>query len=76
MILPLSANSLPALLEETMIDRRTIFEVHRMSDEGLSVRKIARTLHLSRKSVTKYLKYPSPKKPVIRRESNLDPFKD
>jgi biotin operon repressor len=38
-----------------MIERRTIFEIHRLASEGLSVRKIAATLGLSRLSVQKYL---------------------
>ena len=59
-----------------MIDLRTIFEIHRMANEGSSVRKIAENLQLSRKTVKKYLKDPNPKKPVIKRANKLDPFKD
>lgn len=59
-----------------MIDQRTIFEIHRLANEGLSIRKIARTLQLSRKTVAKYLTEPNPKKPTIVRASKLDSFKD
>jgi transposase len=59
-----------------MIDKRTVFEIHRLANEGLSIRKITQTLQLSRKTVAKYLKDPNPKKPTIKRNSKLDPFKD
>jgi transposase len=59
-----------------MIDKRTVFEIHRLADEGLSIRKIARTLRISRKVAAKYLNDPNPKRPAIRRASKLDPFKD
>ena len=38
-----------------MIDRRTIFEIYRLFNEGLSERRIAKGLLISRKSVAKYL---------------------
>ena len=59
-----------------MINRRTIFEIHRMFQEGYKVRQIARTLKLSRESVKRYLDNPDPPRPVIVRTSKLDPFKD
>jgi predicted transcriptional regulator len=59
-----------------MIERRTIFEIHRLANEGLSVRKIAATLGLSRLSVQKYLDDPSPQLPTLTRASKLDPFQD
>ena len=59
-----------------MIERRTIFEIHRLAHEGQSIRKIARALTLSRESVAKYLKEPNPKRLVRTRASKLDPFKD
>jgi transposase len=59
-----------------MMDRRTIFEIHRLANEGLSARKIARTLKMSRKTVVKYLHDPNPEKKPITRASRLDPFKD
>jgi transposase len=59
-----------------MITERTIFEIHRLHDEGHSIRKIARTLSLSRDTVAKYLAHPQRKKPLIERPSKLDPFKE
>ncbi len=59
-----------------MIDERTIFEIHRLHLEGLPVRKIARTLSLSRDTVTKYLANPVRKKVRCERPSKLDPFKE
>ena len=35
-----------------MIDKRTIFEIHRLAHEGLSVRKIATILGLSRQTTS------------------------
>jgi len=59
-----------------MIERRTIFEIHRLADDGLSVRKIAATLGLSRQSVQKYLDDPAAQAAKRTRASKLDPFKD
>jgi transposase len=59
-----------------VINRRTIFEIHRMFQEGYKVRQIARTLKISRNSVKRYLDNPNPPRPVIVRTSKLDPFKD
>ena len=59
-----------------MIDRRTVLDIHRLAHEGLSVRKIATTLGLSRQTVHKYLADPNPRRPRISRASMLDPFKD
>jgi transposase len=59
-----------------MIDQRTIFEIHRLANERMSVRKIARALHRDPKTVIKYLKNPQPQKPTLTRASKLDPFKD
>jgi transposase len=59
-----------------MIDRRLVFEIHRLSHEGYKIRKIARALKLSRDSVKKYLNNPSPPKPLVVRTSKLDPFKE
>ena len=59
-----------------MIDKRTIFEIHRLKHEGYTARAIARRLRLSRKTVGKYLEDPEPistrqkKKP-----SKLDPYR-
>jgi transposase len=59
-----------------MIERRTVFEIHRLAHEGLSVRKIAARLGLSRQTVHKYLDDPNPQRPQLTRASKLDPFKD
>ena len=59
-----------------MIERRTVFEIHRLADEGLSVRKIAAQLGVSRPTVQKYLDDPGPGLRALTRASKLDPFKD
>jgi transposase len=59
-----------------MIDKRTIFELHRLAHAGLSVRKIAKTLGISRPTATKYLEEPNPPRPPILRPSKLEAFKD
>jgi len=59
-----------------VIDRRTIFEIHRMFQEGYKIRQIARALRLSRDSVKRYLDNPNPPRPVVVRTSKLDPFKE
>lgn len=42
-----------------MIDKHAIFEIHRLADAGLSLRRIAARLGMSRKTVKKYLKNPN-----------------
>jgi transposase len=59
-----------------MIDQRTIFEIHRLAHAGLSVRKLAKTLGLSRPTISKYLAAPQPQRPRLLRPSQLEPFKD
>jgi transposase len=59
-----------------MINQRTIFEIHRLAHEGLSVRRIATTLGINRQSVQKYLSDPTVKRLHFSRSSKLDPFKD
>ena len=75
-ILQPSGNSSATLWEQTIIDQRTIFEIHRLAHEGLSVRKIAQTLGISRPTTSKYLDDPTPPRPRRPRPSQLDPFKD
>ena len=41
-----------------MIDKHAVFEIHRLADAGLSLRRIAARLGMSRKTVKKYLKNP------------------
>ncbi len=60
----------------TMIDQHTIFEIHRLANEGLSIRKIANRVNINRKTVARYLYDPNPKRPAIKRPSKLDPFKE
>lgn len=59
-----------------MIDKRTIFDMHRLAHDGLSVRQIALTLGIDRRSVQKYLNDPSLKRATFIHASKLDPFKD
>lgn len=60
-----------------MIDRRTVFEIHRLKDIGFSRRQIARKLGMSRKTVTKYIKEPEKAgKPAAWRKSKLDPYRE
>lgn len=59
-----------------MIDTRTIVEMHRLAHNGLSVRKIARTLGIARQSIQKYLDDPGLTRARFTRASKLDPFKD
>ena len=58
-----------------MIDKRTVFDIHRLAHEGHSMRKIARMVGLHRETVSKYLHDPHPKRAPITRSSKLDPFK-
>jgi transposase len=60
-----------------MIDKRTIFEIHRLNNLGWSARKIARDLRLARASVKKYLE--KPERSVVKRAprgSKLDPYRE
>jgi transposase len=59
-----------------MIDKRTIFALHRLAPEGLSVRQIAKTLGISRPTATKYLKEPNPPRLQMLRPRKLEAFKD
>lgn len=59
-----------------MITASIIFEIHQLNNLGLSIRKIAKSLHIGRKTVEKYLKNPVVEKLSFDRPSKLDPFKD
>jgi len=59
-----------------MIDRRTVFEIHRLAHEGYTLRKISRRLSISRKSVKKYLLDPDRPRITAPRPSKLDPFRE
>jgi len=59
-----------------MIDRQTVFEIHRLDHLGFTERKIARTLRISRPTVRRYLENPQPQKPKISRSSKLDPYQE
>jgi len=59
-----------------MIDKRMLFDIHRLNDMGYSLRKIARALGIGRKTVQKYLDDPSIPSLSYRRSSKLDPFRD
>ncbi len=60
-----------------MIDKRAIFEIHRLKDSGLSNREIAGQLQMDRGTVAKYLEnpYASPAKRT-KKSSKLDPYGD
>lgn len=59
-----------------MIDRLTVFEIHRLAHEGYGLRKIARHLNLCRKTVKKYFLEPDRPRISHPRPSKIDPFKE
>lgn len=60
-----------------MIDKRTVFEIHRFNNMGWSNRKIAQRLQISRPTVRKYLNHPEIKKiKPVKKASKLDPYHD
>lgn len=60
-----------------MINRRTIFEIHRLKDMQFSIRQIAKTLNLDRGTVARHIKHPDiTHKPRRGRPSKLDPFRE
>lgn len=60
-----------------MINKRMVFEIHRLKNLGLSIRQIAVTLNLDRGTVSKYLKDPdTTSKTRPGQPSKLDPFRD
>jgi transposase len=62
-----------------MITQEILVEIHVLHGQGHSIRKISRTLGLSRNTVRQYLRQPD-KQPNYcerpQRPSKLDPFKD
>lgn len=59
------------------MDKRTIFEIHRLRDLGMKERKIARHLGISRQTVRKYLEHPDITKTRSNsKPSKLEPFYD
>ncbi len=60
-----------------MIDKRMIFEIHRLKNNGFSNREIAAQLQIYRGTVSKYLDNPTIA-PTSRKQksSKLDPFRD
>lgn len=59
-----------------MIDKRMVFEIHRLKCMGLSIRQIAATLNIDRGTVSKYWKFPDITcKLRPERSSKLDPFR-
>jgi transposase len=59
-----------------MIDKRLVFEIHRLAHEGWSMSRIADTLAIHRETVTKYLQNPNPERRPLNRPSKLDPFRE
>jgi transposase len=59
-----------------MIDKHTIFEIHRLKNIGFSDRKIASRLRIDRTSVKKYLNNPVASQTRTRQASKLDPYRD
>ena len=41
-----------------MIDRKTVFDIHRLKNAGYSARQIAREMRLGRATVKKYIETP------------------
>lgn len=60
-----------------MIDKRTVFEIHRLNNMQISIRQIAKQLGLDRGTVKKYIEQPD----ITCRKragqvSKLDPYRD
>jgi transposase len=63
------------MAEKKIMDKRTIFEIHRLHDMGMKERKIARRLGISRQSVRKYLVNPDITRPApAPKTSKLEPY--
>jgi transposase len=59
-----------------MINKRTIFEIHRLKHRGWSNRKIARHLRIDRGSVKKYVLNPTVAQKRSPRASKIGPYRD
>jgi len=60
-----------------MLDKRTIFEIHRLKNQGWSQRRIARELRVGRDTVKKYLKNPEQTvSKKLSRSSKLNPYRE
>ena len=60
-----------------MIDRKTVFDIHRLKNAGYSARQIAREMHLGRDTVRKYIENPEITIVQIRpKPSKLDGYYD
>ena len=60
-----------------MINKRTLFEIHRLKDMQFSIRQIAKTLNLDRGTVSRYIEHPDITRKSMRgRPSKLDPFRE
>ncbi len=58
-----------------MINKRTLFEIHRLKDMQFSIRQIAKTLNLDRGTVSRYIEHPDIARKSMRgRPSKLDHF--
>ena len=58
-----------------MLNRRTVFEIHRLAREGTSNVRISEILMLDRETVAKYLADPEPQRKIVIRASKLDPYR-
>lgn len=59
-----------------MIDKQTVFEIHRLKNLGLSKREIAKKLKLNRKTIYLYLNQSAFVQVRKKRAKGLDPYRD
>jgi transposase len=59
-----------------MLDKATLFEIHRLHHLNWSIRKIARSLRISRKTVMKHLDPCSSSRKPLQRPSKLDAYRE
>lgn len=60
-----------------MLDKRTVFEIHRLHNQKMSAREISEILRIDRASVAKYLENPETvMQPKKKQPGKLDPHKD